>query len=124
MRWAKRPRSNVLTNKQRSIFDQAEQKKQDGINLAYRNAPSIWKEAASTALIAVAKRTFEFTTDDLWQELASQGIHTGENRAMGAIMQAGNRSGVIEFTGEYKPTTRVVGHKGPKAVWRSKIYVR
>ncbi|MDE2106731.1 MAG: hypothetical protein KGL39_56470 [Patescibacteria group bacterium] len=121
-RWARQPHSAVLTNKQRSIFDVAEQKKQEGINLSYRNTSTIWKDAAGEALIAVAKRTFEFTSDEVWAELASQGIHTGENRALGAVMQAGNRSGVIEFTGEYRPTTRPEGHKGPKALWRSKIY--
>ncbi len=122
MRWALKPRSSILTNKQRSLFDQAEQKKQEGINLAYRNTTTIWKEAAATALIQVAKNTYEFTSDAIWEVLAEQGIHTGENRALGAVMQAGHRSGVIEFTGEYKPTTRPIAHKNPKAVWRSKIY--
>ncbi|MCL4357705.1 hypothetical protein M1512_02320 [Patescibacteria group bacterium] len=122
-RWAKQSHSAILTNRQRSIFDVAERKKQEGINLSYNNTTTIWKAAAAEALITVAKRTFEFTSDEVWHELAMQGIHTGENRALGAVMQAGNRSGVIEFSGEYRPTTRPEGHKGPKALWRSKIYV-
>ena len=121
-RWAIKPRSNVLSNKQRSIFDQAERKKQEGINLSYRNTTTIWKEAAADALLHVAKNYFEFTSDAIWDRLASQGIHTGENRALGAVIQGGVRAGVIEFTGEYKPTVRPIGHKGPKAVWRSRIY--
>ncbi|NNM44302.1 MAG: hypothetical protein HKM07_08185 [Chlamydiae bacterium] len=122
MRWAIRSRSNILSNKQRTIFDLAERKKNEGINLAYGHTTTIWKDAAGEALIKIAKTRYEFTSDAIWEELATQGIHTNENRALGAVMQSGNRAGVIEFTGEYKPTLRPVGHKNPKAVWRSKIY--
>lgn len=123
MRWALKSRSNILSNKQRTFFDQAQQKKNAGINLAYSHTTSIRREAAGTALIEIAKTNYEFTTDLIWYQLAIQGIHTGENRALGAVMQAGHRAGVIDFTGVYKPTIRPEGHMAPKAVWRSKIYV-
>lgn len=121
-RWALKPKSGVLTNKQRSLFDQAERKKQEGINLSYGHTTTIWKEAAGDALVYVAKNYYEFTTDEVWERLALQGIHTGENRAIGAVVQGAVRAGMIEFSGEYRPTIRPIGHKGPKAVWRSRIY--
>ncbi len=123
MRWALKSRSNIVSNRQQSVFDQAELAKNEGINLSYGHTTSIWRDAAGKALIEVAKYNFEFTSDLVWDNLAIQGIHTRENRALGAVMQAGHRSGVIEFTGEYKPTIRPEGHKNLKAVWRSKIYV-
>lgn len=123
MRWPRKPHSSVLTNKQKSLFDQAERAKQEGINASYNHTTTIWKDAAGEALIAVAKTHREFTSDEVWSYLAQRGIHTGENRALGAVMQAGGRAGVIEHTDRYRATTRPVGHKGPKAIWRSRIYV-
>ena len=114
--------SSILPIKQPSIFDVAEKAKQEGIARAYFNAPTIWKEAAGVALTQVALNHYEFTTDEVWQHLANQGIHTGENRAMGAIIQSGLRSGLIERTGEYQPTKRVESHARPVAIWRSKVY--
>lgn len=123
MRWAKKPISLIMRGKQRGLFDQAERKKQEGINASYHNTTTIWKEAAGEALIAVAKAHYEFTTDEIWMHLARLGIHTSENRAIGAVIQGAIRSGVIEHTGTYRPTGRPVSHKRPQAVWRSKIYV-
>lgn len=122
--WARQPHSKVLTNKQRSLFDQAERKKQEGINAAYNHTSTIWKDSAGEALVAVAKAYREFTSDEVWQHLSHLGIHTGENRALGAVMQAGYRAGIITPTGHFRPTTRPVGHKSPKQVWRSRIYER
>jgi len=123
VRWRKITPKAIVQSKQRSLFDQAERKKQEGINASYNRTSTIWKEAAAEALIAVAKANYQFTSDKVWEYLASIGVHTGDNRALGAVMQAGRRSGVIEFTGSYRPTIRPVGHKSPKAIWRSKIYV-
>jgi hypothetical protein len=119
MRWAK---NNVRVSRNLSIFDQAERAKQDGINLSYNNATTEWKRAAGESLIKVAKSLQEFTTDDIWAELATRGIHTGENRAMGAVIQSGRRAGVITLTGNYVASSRIEAHKGPKAVWISNIY--
>jgi hypothetical protein len=107
---------------QRSIFDIAEQKKQHGINLAYANADTIWKVEAANALRLMAQSNITFTTDEIWEHLASKGIHTGENRAIGAIMQAARRSGMIEATGQYRQTNRTRAHKRPVAIWLSRIY--
>lgn len=106
--------------KNMSIFDQAERAKQQGIEASYQHAPSIWKKAASDALMALAKSKPEFTTDELWDLLAEQGVHTGEPRALGAIMQSAHRSGMIKSTGKYVASYR--RHKAPIILWQSNIY--
>lgn len=103
-----------------SLFDKAERAKQQGIEASYQHAPSIWKQAASDALMKLAKTKAEFTTDELWDLLAEQGVHTGEPRALGAIMQSAHRSGMIKATGKYVPSYR--RHKAPIILWQSNIY--
>lgn len=107
---------------QRSIFDLAERKKQEGINLSYHNSDSIWKKAAGEALIAVAKQNQSFTTDEVWAYLANLGIHTGENRAIGGVIQSGIRAGVMVHTGNYRKTDRKEAHKRPISIYQSKIW--
>ena len=107
-----------------SIFDQPEKgeiAKQHGINTAYAHADTIWKSAAADALRECALKYREFTTDEIWQLLAIKGVHTGENRAIGAIVQAGVRSGMITHTERWRPTRRRIAHKRPVAIYRSNI---
>lgn len=109
---------------QKSIFDQAERAKQQGIEAAYQHADSYWKQTAQNALRTCALKYREFTSGDVWDEISKTGMTTGENRAMGAIMQAGSRSGMIQKTGRYKESARPTQHQQPIAIWRSNIYVR
>ncbi len=103
-----------------SIFDQAERAKQQGIEASYQHATSIWKNAAVEALMTLAKAKPEFTTDELWDLLAEKGVHTGEPRALGSIMQSAHLSGMIKSTGKYVPSYR--RHKAPIILWQSNIY--
>jgi hypothetical protein len=117
----KPPKIEPMGKPQRiSLFDKAERAKQEGIEASYQHAPSIWKQAASDALMALAKSKPEFTTDELWDILAKQGIHTGEPRALGSIMQSAHRSGMIKSTGKYVASYR--RHKAPIILWQSNIY--
>jgi len=103
-----------------SIFDQAERAKQQGIEASYQHAPSIWKNAAVEALMTLANGKPEFTTDELWDLLAEKGVHTGEPRALGSIMQSARRAGMIKLTGKYVSSYR--RHKAPIILWQSNIY--
>ncbi len=118
MRWGKQKR----TTSNLSIFDQRERAKQEGIESSYQAADSVWKKAASAALLEVAKNNREFTTDQIWPILARQGIHTHNNVAIGAIIQAGSRSGIMQKTGMFKESTNPNNHGRPVTIWRSNLY--
>lgn len=105
---------------QMSVFDLAERKKQDGINLSYSHADSVWKEVVRDVLREICNSKPEFTTDEIWDKLAARGIHTGEPRALGAIIQGAHRSGMIKPTGNYAQSYR--RHKAPIILWQSLIY--
>jgi hypothetical protein len=105
-----------------SIFDQQERKAVEGIELSYRNAPTYWKSAAAKTLRELCKLKSEFTADDFWELLATKGIHTGEPRALGAVIRGAERSGMIKATGNYLPSRR--RHKSPIMLWQSNIYRR
>lgn len=117
MRWSK-PKPNTSM----SLFDQNEKKKQEGIEASYQGADSYWKNAVREALVQCAKNYKEFTTNEVWDIVDGLGITTGENRAMGAVMQAASRSGMIRKTGQYKESRRRSQHNQPIAIWKSNIY--
>lgn len=108
--------------RQRSLFDQIERKKQQGIEAAYQGANTYWRSAAQKALVSCAKMYREFTADQVWFILANKGVHTGNNSALGAIFQAGSRSGMIQKTGEYIESDRAVAHHRPITIWHSNIF--
>lgn len=121
MRWTTAKKESTRSF-QPSIFDIAERKKQQGIEAAYQGANSYWKNAAKEALLECAKKYREFASDQVWEVLARSGMTTGENRAMGAIVQAASRSGMIQKTGRYRESRRASQHRQPIAIWRSNIY--
>ena len=116
----------VKVSGQPSIFDQrrkqAEVKAQVGIEASYQHADTTWKAATRNALRELCQRHREFTTDQLWDRMGELGIHTGEPRALGAIIQSAYRSGMIQKTGQYKESYR--RHNAPIPVWRSNIWAR
>lgn len=117
MRWDKQ---RISRRAQPSIFDQAQRQAQEGINISYANAPSEWKKICRETLVELCTSKSEFTTDELWERLADKGIHTGEPRALGAIIQGAHRSGMIKKTGHYLPSHR--RHNAPIPIWQSLIY--
>lgn len=118
-RW-KRPKPKPAN--QASIFDQAEQAKHEGMEVSYRNAGTAWKRAAADRVRSLAKRRKYFTADDVIEWLDNNGIVTGENRALGAIMQSASRMGLIKHTNEFRRCRRPGRHGGTVAVWESMIY--
>lgn len=117
MRWQQ---AKAKVNNSASLFDQAEQKKQEGINLSYSHTDSYWKNAVREVLRTICLNSPEFCTDEVWDKLGELGIHTGEPRALGAIIQGAHRSGMIKPTGQYVPSYR--RHNSPIILWQSMIY--
>lgn len=78
-----------------------------------------WKERAYAIVAHLSSVLPEFTTDNVWYQLASDGMETHENRAMGAIMRKAARAGLIEPTGRYAQSSRRVCHSRPMMIWRA-----
>lgn len=108
--------------KQQSIYDQAERAKQEGMEVSYRNAESVWKNAAAARLRWLAEHCREFTSDQVVTYLDDQGITTGNNSALGAIFTAAARMGIIQATGYYKESTRPSRHQAPVRIWKSNVF--
>lgn len=106
---------------QATIFDQADRRKQEGIELVYRHADTEWKRAAAERLRFVAETREYFTSDDVLIYLEKKGITTGDNRAIAAILQAFNRAGLITSTDKFVRCRRPQRHGAPIMVWRSNM---
>jgi hypothetical protein len=75
-----------------------------------------WIERARDAVQLVALARFDFTSDEVWDALGED--RPEEPRALGAVMKAMARDGLIRATGEYRKSARVDCHARPVAVWR------
>lgn len=106
---------------QASLFDQAEQRKQEGIELVYRHADTDWKRAAAEKLFEVASRMRLFTADDILMPLEAEGIVTGDNRAIAAVFQAAARMNLIKTTDIFVTCKRKSRHHAPIRQWESNM---
>jgi hypothetical protein len=75
-----------------------------------------WIGRARGAVQSVALARFDFTSDEVWDVLGDD--RPDEPRALGAVMKAMARDGLIRATGEYRKSARVDCHARPVAVWR------
>jgi len=102
-----------------SNFD-AEDAKILAIEQVEHNASALWMSAARHCIEQAARYRDTFTTDAIWQQLeAAQVEAPHEPRAMGAAMRIAQRRGIIEATGKYEPSERIINHARPLMVWRS-----
>jgi hypothetical protein len=100
---------------QQTIYDQA---KQQGIEVSYGNTTSEWKAEAGNALQILCKRQNFITSEDVIVLLESAGITTGNNKALGAVMQSAQRAGLIKPTGEWQTSKLKRRHGAPVRVWK------
>ena len=93
------------------------------VGLVDQHAQPDWKTAVFTAIESLAHHHSDLTTDDIWQYLVVHDIDidTHEKRAMGAVMRAAAKAGLIEATGNFRESDRAVCHRNPKRVWRSMV---
>ncbi len=100
--------------------------REEAIKRVGRNADPAWLVAAVSAVKACAASYAEFTTDEVWQELADTaeaGIDVPmphEPRALAVAMRRGVALGLIRATNRYRPTIRAVAHRRPVRVWESR----
>lgn len=106
---------------QTTIFDQVEKAKQEGIELVYRHADTLWKKEAAKRLLEVATRQRRFTSDDILISLENKGVTTGDNRALAAILQSANRMGLITSTDTFVRCRRPSRHGAPIMMWQSNL---
>lgn len=122
VRWKKSKKPTFGQIPQPSIFDvpvQAERQKIEGMEAAYNHADSEWKRAATAYLHELIGTKQFVTSEEVVLYLNSKGIVTGENRAMGAIMSAFARAGLIRSTGRFTESRRPECHKSPVRIWES-----
>lgn len=84
-----------------------------------KNANADWMKQALSAVHDVARKSIEFTTDQIWDLLGSS--HTHDNRAMGAIMRQASKLRYCEPSNTTRKTTRASNHRRPLTVWKSLI---
>lgn len=87
------------------------------IDRAEAHANDEWKVAAHEAVRRCATMFRDFTTDEVWGLLTTSGKRTHEPRALGAIMVAATRKGLIEKIG-YRTSADPTCHHRPKAIYR------
>ena len=103
---------------QTAPMTKADQAKTLGIELVYSHADTAWKRAATERLQEVVERYDTFTSDDIIEPLEAQGITTGDNRAIAAILKGAEKAGLIEPTDNFIATKRAKAHSRPKRVWK------
>lgn len=105
---------------QASVFDQIDKAKHEGMEVSYRNSDTTWRKAVNDRLNEIRQYKETFTSDDIITHLDELGIVTSDNRALGAIMVAHARAGLIESTGTQVKCKRKKRHGGYVTLWRVK----
>lgn len=102
-------------------FDPAEGKrrKEEGMAVAKEHAELTWKEAFYEVATTFAASGHPFTSEDVIERV---GLPTGDvglhrNNAVGAMMNALARRGIIVKTGRHVPSKRAVSHGAELTEW-------
>jgi hypothetical protein len=96
---------------------QAKVERDEAIQQVDDAAEEKWKSLADEAIASLARVGFDFIGDDVWDLLDYRGaLRPREMRALGPRIQAAVRSGLIERTGEARPSVR--SHLSDKPVFR------
>ena len=96
-----------------------EQARDEAIARARDHAPTDWYERALQAVQALARRLYEFTTDEVWAEVKE---HPPEPRALGAVMEEARRNGWITRTDRTRKSVRRDCHGRPVRLWQSRLF--
>lgn len=75
-----------------------------------------WKQLALQTVRFLALNHQEFVADDLWGYIEKP----SEPRALGPVMRAAQKQGLIEPTERYKPNPN--RHSTPTRIWRSLLF--
>lgn len=89
-----------------------------------------WLRTTFTLILRVAKRSPEFSMDDIWQEL-DKAYDRGslpdidmDHRVLGPMLLHLVREGLISSSGYYVKSARPGGGSRPITIWTSNVYTR
>lgn len=94
------------------------QTREEAIARVDEHADPDWKSTAYNVGRALAATRPTFTSQDIFDAMPDT-VHTHEPRAMGAVIRALKRDGVLEATDQFVSSTSVLAHGRPARVWRS-----
>ncbi len=100
------------------VFDLEEGRRQRDLALSrVQLNKEDWIREAKWCVFNCAKDHSELTTDDVW----AMGLRhpEGDARALGPVMLAAQKAGVIEPTDRFRPSRIVTYHAAPKRIWKS-----
>jgi hypothetical protein len=100
----------------------AERLTDQAVEAVEAGADDQWLRAARARVEVHAACRQPFTTDEIWADLSRlhPQITTPEPRAMGAVIRAAVKDGLIKATGGYKASERPECHRNPKRIWIGK----
>lgn len=107
---------------QPSLLDQIVAARDDAIDRVEKHADVDWKIKAYQTGVDIARREEFLVSEDIWQALVDQGVHTHEPRAMGAVMRKLRAANVIAPTERFIISPSPLGHGRPSRVWESLIW--
>lgn len=83
------------------------------------NADRAWRRMAGRAVRYISRTWPTFTTDQVWAVLDEHtNLKTHNPRALGAVMLAAKKEGLIESLDEWRTSARPACHGRPVRVWR------
>lgn len=93
--------------------------KDTGTQAALDNAPAEWKDEAYRVIVLLALSGRPFTSEDLTIRvgLPSGEVGTNRNNAVGAVINAAAREGLIKRTGTRRLSQRRASHAAELAEW-------
>lgn len=80
-----------------------------------------WLSAAEAAIAAVARRQAVLTADDVWKAMGPDEGGDEFRSQMGIAFRHAKRDKLIEFTGEFRASTRAPQHLKGIRIWRSLV---
>jgi hypothetical protein len=98
---------------------------QIGMATADEHANDLWKRVTDAAILAVARRMEEFTTDDVWEELAKipHSPSTHRRCAIGPRMKrVAKELGYMEPTGRVQRSKQVGSNGNLLSIWKSRVF--
>lgn len=82
-----------------------------------------WTRFACRAIEYVAATSWTFGSDDVWRAIEKSNMSPPKNpRAMGVAFRLVEAQGIIEPTGEYRPTKRATANGRPIRTWRLRAF--
>lgn len=96
------------------------QTREEAIQRVEHNADGDWKAVAYSTGLRLAQSRETFTSEDIFDAMPPT-VSTHEPRAMGAVIRALKRDGIVAATDRFVTSTSLVGHGRPSRVWRSML---